>query len=373
MGATENSDRETPYPALCLDLARTQIDKGQVKRRAGLPDGLQPATSSDRLSARNESLCMPNFLSPLAQEDPKVAFQSLIDNGVVRPMRTAVVHPVDGVSLEAVVGAVRARQIEPILVGPSGRIRAAAEASRIDLSGFRLVDVPHSHAAADKAVALARSGEVDALMKGNIHTNELMAACVADQTGLRTDRRMSHVFVLETPAYSKWLLISDGALNIAPNLDAKRWIVQNAIDLAQSIGITLPLVAILSATEEVDTNIPSTIDAAALCKMADREQIRGGLVDGPMAFDLAISNDAVRAKGLVSKVAGHADILIVPGIEAGNMLAKQLDYLAGAAAAGIVLGAQVPIILNSRSDSANERIASCALARHYLAWKDVVS
>jgi phosphotransacetylase len=200
-------------------------------------------------------------------------------------------------------------------------------------------------------------------MKGALHTNELMVAIIDRSAGLRTDRRMSHVFVLETPAYPKWLMISDGALNIAPDLLCKKSIVQNAIDLAHAVGIDAPRVAILSATEEVDPNIPSTLDAAALCKMADRGQITGGIIDGPLAFDLAVSREAVQIKGLRSEVGGNADILIVPNMEAGNMIAKQLDYLAGAAAAGIVLGARVPIILTSRADSVKERLASCALAK----------
>jgi phosphate acetyltransferase len=214
---------------------------------------------------------------------------------------------------------------------------------------------------------------VQALMKGALHTNELMAAIVARNTGLRTDRRMSHVFVMQTPAYPKYLLISDGALNIAPDLHTKRWIVQNAIDVANAIGIDSPKTAILAATEEVDPHMPSTVDAAALCKMAERGQIIGGVLDGPLAFDLAVSKQAVKIKGLASDVAGDADILIVPNIEAGNMLAKQLDYLAGAAAAGLVVGARVPIILTSRSDSVTERLASCALAKCYLVWKDGTS
>lgn len=248
------------------------------------------------------------------------------------------------------------------LIGPSRRIAQAATASGIDLSGIEIVDTLHSHAAAAEAVKLAASGRVSALMKGALATSELMGACVAAGSGLRTERRMSHIFVMETPAWPTWLLISDGGLNIAPDLMTKRWIVQNAIDLARAIGIDTPRTAILSATELVDPHIPSTIDAAALCKMADRGQITGGPVDGPLAFDLAISMASAKIKGLISPVAGKADILIVPGIEAGNMLAKQLDYLAGASAAGLVLGAKVPIILTSRSDSVRERVASCALA-----------
>lgn len=284
------------------------------------------------------------------------------------PLRAAVVHPVDRSSLQGAVDGAAAGQITPILVGPVAKIEAAAEGAGIDLTGIEIVDVPHSHAASEKAVALVRDGAANAVMKGALHTNELMTAIIARDTGLRTERRMSHVFVMSTPAYPKPLLISDGAINIAPDLSAKRWITQSAIDVARAVGIDPPKVAILSATEEVDPNIPSTLDAAALCKMADRGQIRGGLLDGPLAFDLAVSKTAVETKGLRSNVAGDADVIIVPSLEAGNMLAKQLDYLAGAGAAGIVTGASVPIILTSRADGVAERVASCALARAVAHW-----
>lgn len=303
-------------------------------------------------------------------DDPENAFAALIAK-VGRPgIPTAIVHAVDALSLSGAMAGRAAGLIEPVLVGPAARIAETARAAGIDLSGIEILDTPHSHAAAAEAVKLAAAGKVAALMKGALATSELMGACVAAGTGLRTERRMSHVFVMETPAWPTWLLISDGGLNIAPDLMTKRWIVQNAIDLARAIGIETPRTAILSATEVVDPQIPSTIDAAALCKMADRGQIKGGPVDGPLAFDLAISKASAKSKGLISPVAGAADILIVPGIEAGNMLAKQLDYLAGAAAAGIVLGAKVPIILTSRSDSAKERVASCALAAAYLNWSE---
>ncbi len=277
-------------------------------------------------------------------------------------MTMAVVHPVDSRSLSGALDAALAGLIRPVLVGPRARIETAADAAGLSLDGIERVDAPHSHAAADIGVALVREGRADAVMKGALHTNELMAAIVARDTGLRTDRRMSHVFVMETPAYPKPLLISDGAINIAPDLSAKRWITQSAIDVARAIGIELPKTAILSATEEVDPAIASTLDAAALCKMADRGQITGGRLEGPLAFDLAVSAEAVETKGLSSPVAGDADILIVPNLEAGNMLAKQLDYLAGAAAAGIVMGASAPVVLTSRADSTRERVASCALA-----------
>lgn len=253
--------------------------------------------------------------------------------------------------------------IVPVLVGPVAKIRAAAADSGHELKDVQIIDVPHSHAAAEQAVALAREAKVDALMKGALHTDELMAAVVDKTGGLRTERRMSHVFALDVAHYPKPLFITDAAVNIAPDLDTKRDIVQNAIDLLHALGIQSPKVAILSAVETVSSKIPSTIDAAALCKMADRQQIAGGVLDGPLAFDNAISSDAARIKGISSPVAGHADILLVPDLEVGNMLVKQLVYLAGAEAAGIVLGARIPIILTSRSDGDVARLASCALAQ----------
>lgn len=302
--------------------------------------------------------------------DPENAFAALLNEPFDRPLRTAVIHPVDEASLIGALEAARIGLIAPILIGPEARIRGTAKTAKLSLSDAQIIDTPHSHAAAAKGVVLARSQDCDAIMKGALHTNELMEACVQRDYGIRTDRRMSHIYVMDTPELSRWLFITDGALNIAPDLEDKKWIIQNAIDLARALGVDVPKVAILSATEEVDPLIPSTIEAAALCKMAERGQISDGILDGPLAFDLAMSRDAVRTKGLVSEVAGQADILVVPTLEAGNMLAKELDYLAGAAASGIVLGGKVPIILTSRADSAAERIASCALAQHYLAWKD---
>src|SRR5215472_467395 len=278
------------------------------------------------------------------------------------PIRTAVVHPVESNALLGAIEAARASLIIPVLVGPEDKIRAAAAAQNIDLSAYTVVPTEHSHAAAVQAVALARAGEVDALMKGSLHTDELMQAAVAPEIGLATDRRMSHVFVLEVPTYPRPLFITDAALNIYPDLEAKRDIMENAIDLAHVLGIQMPRVAILSAVETVNPKIRSTLEAAALCKMADRGQITGGVVDGPLAFDNAVSPEAARTKGIVSPVAGQADILVVPDLEAGNMLVKQLEYLAGAEAAGIVLGARVPIILTSRADSTLAHKASCALA-----------
>jgi phosphate acetyltransferase/phosphate butyryltransferase len=290
-------------------------------------------------------------------------YRHLLDlTSELAPIRTAVVHPVDSNALLGAIEAAQADLIVPILVGPADKIRAVALAHDVDLSPYRLVPTEHSHAAAEQAVALARAGEVDAIMKGSLHTDELMHAVLAPNVGLTTARRMSHVFVLDVPAYPRPLFITDAALNIYPDLETKRDIVQNAIDLAHVLGIESPRVAILSAVETVNPEIRSTLEAAALCKMADRGQITGGIVDGPLAFDNAVSPEAVRAKGIVSPVAGQADILVVPDLEAGNMLAKQLEYLAGAETTGIVLGARVPIILTSRSDSPLAHKASCALA-----------
>jgi phosphate acetyltransferase len=280
---------------------------------------------------------------------------------------TAVAHPCDDASLGAVIEAAREGIIAPILVGPSERIRAAARAADLELGAYEIVDAPHSHAAAARAVELVRLGRAELLMKGSLHTDELMAEVVRRETGLRTDRRVSHVFVMDVPTYHKPLLITDAAVNIAPTLDDKRDIVQNAIDFAQALGIGRPKVAILSAVETVTTKIPSTIDAAALCKMADRGQIRGGILDGPLAFDNAISAEAARTKGIVSAVAGDPDIVVVPDLEAGNMLAKNLTFLSRADAAGVVLGARVPIILTSRADNERARIASCGVAALYAA------
>lgn len=277
------------------------------------------------------------------------------------PVRCAVVHPCDGPSLLGALAAADRGLIVPILVGPEHRIRDTAQSEGIDLAPYQIIPVEHSHAAAEKAVAMARNGEVDALMKGSLHTDELMATVTSSGIGLRTGRRISHVFMMDVPAYPRPLLITDAAINIGPTLADKADIVRNAIDLAHALGIVQPAVAILSAVETVTPRIPSTIDAAALCKMADRGQITGGILDGPLAFDNAISADAARRKQIVSVVAGHADILVVPDLEAGNILAKQLQYLAGAESAGVVLGARVPIALTSRADTIRSRIASAAL------------
>jgi phosphotransacetylase/acyl dehydratase len=273
----------------------------------------------------------------------------------------AVVHPCDRDSLLGPIEAARRGLIAPVLIGPADKIQAVARAEAVDLGAYRLVSVPHSHAAAAKAVELARAGEVEALMKGSLHTDELLRAVVPSATGLRTSRRLSHVFVMDVPSYPRMLLITDAAVNIFPKLEEKIDIVQNAIDLAHVLGIEQPKVAIVSAVETVTSKIESTIEAAALCKMAERGQITGGVLDGPLAFDNAISAQAAQTKKIRSPVAGNADILLVPDLEAGNMLAKQLSYLAGAEGAGIVLGARVPIVLTSRADSVRSRLASTAV------------
>ena len=278
------------------------------------------------------------------------------------PMVTAVAHPCDTVSLESAVEAAKLGLLKPILVGPSARVREVAAKAGLDISAFELVDSQHSHESAAKAVELVRAGRAESLMKGSLHTDELMGAVVARDTGIRTARRISHSFVMDVPGHEQALIISDAAVNIAPTLEEKVDIVQNAIDLARALGTQEVRVAILSAMETVNPRVPSTVEAAALCKMADRGQITGGLIDGPLALDNAISVEAAEIKHIVSPVAGRANVLIVPDLEAGNMLAKSLTFLASADAAGIVLGARVPIILTSRADSLLTRLASCAVA-----------
>ena len=283
----------------------------------------------------------------------------------LKPLRVAVVHPVDIYSLVGAVEAAKAGVMEPVLIGPEDKIRKVAEDAHIDLSRYEIVSTPHSHAAAEAAVQMARNGEVEALMKGKLHTDELMEAIIHKETGLRTGRRMSHVFMLDVPRYHKPLFLTDSAINIRPGLMDKKDIVQNAIDLFTVLGLGTPKVAILSAVEMVNENIPSTIDATALCKMAERGQIANGIVDGPLAFDNAISKEAAEIKGITSLVAGDADILVVPDVESGNMLYKELRYFSGAQGAGIVLGAKVPIILTSRAGDAESRVVSSALALLY--------
>ena len=280
----------------------------------------------------------------------------------LEPVPTAVAHPCEASALAGAVEAGAKGLIVPILVGPEDKIREIAMKGGIDLSGAKIVNVSHSHSAAAKAVELVRQGTAELLMKGSLHTDELLGAVVARETGLRTGRRISHVFIMDVPTYHKVLIVTDAAINIAPTLDDKVDICQNAIDLAVSLGVSVPKIAILAAVETVNSKMPATLDAAALCKMADRGQITGGLLDGPLAFDNAISKEAAKIKGIRSEVAGDPDILLVPDLEAGNMLAKQLSFLANADSAGLVLGARVPIILTSRADSVRSRIASCAVA-----------
>jgi phosphate acetyltransferase len=305
-----------------------------------------------------------NLTNPeIAMSKTPQSLQNLIELGrSLKPLSVAVCHPCSEVSLRGAVEGAQAGLISPILVGPAERITALAASIGLDISPYQLINTQHSHESAARAVALCRSGECEILMKGSLHTDEMMHEVISAETGLRTSRRVSHVYLMDVSTYPKMLLITDAAINIYPTLDDKQHIVQNAIDLAHAIGIAKPKVAILSAVETVDSKILSTIEAAALCKMADRGQITGAIVDGPLAFDTAINPEAARIKNLVSSVAGVADILVVPDLESGNMLAKQLEYLANAKAAGIVLGARVPIILTSRADSTETRLASCAVA-----------
>jgi phosphotransacetylase/acyl dehydratase len=278
------------------------------------------------------------------------------------PLACAVVHPCSDDALRGAVEAAEHDLITPILVGPVTKIRAVAAATGVDISRFRLVPAQHSHHAAELAVALVRSGEARTLMKGSLHTDELLREVLRKDAGLRTERRLSHCFLISVPTYARPIIVTDAAINIAPTLEDKRDIVQNAIEVAHAVGIDLPKVAILSAVETVTPTIPSTIDAAALCKMAERGQIKGGMLDGPLAFDNAVDEEAAQTKGIVSPVAGRADILVAPDLEAGNMLAKQLTFMANAEAAGILVGARAPIVLTSRADSARTRLASCAVA-----------
>jgi phosphate acetyltransferase len=312
---------------------------------------------------RNEKTMAPIGAAPLP---PGTKYERLIARAKsVQPAITLVVHPCDESSLRGAVEAAEEGIIKPVLVGPKDKITATAAKYGISIDGYEIVDTPHSDAAAAKAVEMIREAKGELLMKGSLHTDELMRAVTSGATGLRTGRRISHVFVMDVPTYAETLFITDAAINISPDLDVKRDIVQNAIDLFTEVGLGRPRVAILSAVETVTTKIPSTIEAAALCKMADRGQITGGDLDGPLAFDNAIDPKAAEIKGIKSPVAGRAQILVVPDLEAGNMLAKNLTFLARADAAGIVLGARVPIILTSRADSVRTRLASCAVAVLY--------
>jgi phosphotransacetylase len=279
------------------------------------------------------------------------------------PVPTAVAHPCEATALSGAVEAHELGLIKAMLVGPAAKIREVAAQARLSLKGIEIIDAEHSHAAAEKAVALVREGKAELLMKGSLHTDELLAAVVARETGLRTARRISHVFIMDVPTYHKVIMVTDAAINIAPSLEDKVDICQNAVDLARTLGIATPKVAVLAAVETVNSKMPATIEAAALCKMADRGQIKGALVDGPLAFDNAISKEAAEVKGIRSEVAGDPDILLVPDLESGNMVAKLLTFLAKADSAGLVLGARVPIILTSRADNVRSRIASCAVAK----------
>ncbi len=329
-----------------------------------LANGLRAVTGTLEVLAPNEKiirqrLCVPE--ATLSNRDEKFqAFLALAEG--MDPVATAVVHPCDEESLKGALLAAARGLICPILVGPAARIQQVAHTLGMDVSPYQLVDTPYSQESARVAVELVRKGKAEALMKGSLHTDELMSAVVDRTTGLRTARRLSHVFRMDVPTYAKPLLITDAAINIYPDLLAKADIIQNAIDLAHVLGVAEPRVAILSAVETVNPKIQSTLDAAALCKMSDRRQIKGGILDGPLAFDNAISIEAAQTKGIKSPVAGMADILVVPDLESGNMVAKQLEYLASAVPAGIVLGARVPIILTSRADNAETRMASCVLA-----------
>ena len=312
--------------------------------------------------APTEKVRRPRAALPDIRLSDHHAYHRLIESASGKSVVTAVVHPCSAAALAAAVDAAEASLIEPLLIGPEGRIRQAAQEAGKDISSFRLIASMHSHDSAQKAVALVRSGDAALLMKGSLHTDELMGAVVSRTSGLRTERRISHAYVMDVPGHPTPLIITDAAINIAPSLDEKADIIRNVIDLAHVIGIACPRVAILAAVETVNPEMQATIDAAALCKMADRGQITGGLLDGPLAFDNAISEAAAQEKGILSPVAGKAEILVVPSLEAGNMLAKQLTFLGGADAAGVVLGARVPIILTSRADSLRTRLASCAVA-----------
>jgi phosphate acetyltransferase len=304
---------------------------------------------------------MQNDTTPLA--DKKERLQRLIRRTRdIPPIPVAVAYPCDKESLRGPLMAAEADIIHPILVGPEAKIRAVAEEFSLDLKSFRIVNTRDSIDAANTAVALTRDGESGALMKGSLHTDELMGAVVTRANNFRTNRRISHVFIMDVPTYPRLMLITDAAVNIAPSLEEKADIIQNAIDLGKVLGISTPKVAILAAVETVNPKMPATLDAAALCKMADRGQIKGGLLDGPLAFDNAVSPEAAAIKGIVSSVAGQADIFMVPNLEVGNVLFKQLEYLANALTAGVVLGAKAPVILTSRADSAETRTASCVIA-----------
>ncbi|WP_299206037.1 bifunctional enoyl-CoA hydratase/phosphate acetyltransferase [uncultured Tateyamaria sp.] len=348
----------------------TVTEKDPKKKRLTLDcmctngDGKPVITGQAVVLAPTHKIRRPRVVMPdLVMHRRGAGHDRLLEAAGKHPaLPTAVVHPCDATSLDAALQTFELGLIHPLLVGPEARIWAVAEKAELDISALEIIDTPHSHASAERAVALVREGRARALMKGALHTDEIMSAVVSKATGLRSERRMSHVYVMDVPTYPKPLLITDAAINIAPDLQTKADIVQNAIELAHAIGIDAPKVALLSAVETITPRLQSTVEAGALCKMADRGQIKGGVLDGPLAFDNAISMRAVATKGITSAVAGQADILVAPDLEAGNMIAKQLMYLAGAEAAGIVLGAQVPIILTSRADDRRTRVASAAIA-----------
>ncbi len=346
-----------------LDCLCTNQDGQAVIR--GTAEVLAPTEKVRRLRAR---------LPEVRLHDPAAAYQPLLERARgLEPLRIAVVHPCDKASLGGAIAAAEAGLIRPVLIGPRERISAAARELGIELPPYEILGAEHSHAAAARAVECARNGSVEAIMKGSLHTDELMSAVLEHGSGLRTERRMSHVFLMAVPAYPKPLLITDAAINIDPDLETKRDIVQNAIDVALAIGIVEPKVAILAAVETVTPKMRATLDAAALCKMAERGQITGGVLDGPLALDNAVSIIAAKTKNIVSAVAGRADILVVPDIESGNIVAKQLEYLADAQSAGLVVGCRVPIVLTSRADPAQVRLASCAMALLYARRKRAAS
>ena len=352
-----------------LTVTATVISKDDEKKRIELDcqvvnqKGACVLHGTARVIPPTEKVRLPKINAPQIQLfDPERRFKELLALAAGKEaVRCAVVHPCDTGSLSGAIDSARHGLIVPVLIGPAKRIRHVAHEAGIDLEGVEIIDVEHSHAAAQKAASMAASGEVEVIMKGSLHTDEMLKAILAEPS-LRTGRRMSHVFRFDVPLYPKPLLITDAALNIRPTLAEKVDIIQNAIDFARIMGVDTPKVAILSAVETVNANIPSTLDAAALCKMADRGQIQGGILDGPLAFDNAISAEAAEIKHITSVVAGHADILAVPDLESGNMLAKQLEYLGGATGAGLVLGARVPIALTSRADGPRARVSSALLA-----------
>jgi len=320
-------------------------------------------TGEAEVTAPREKISLPKVLLPNVRVEHHDSYVELFElTAGLDPVVTAVAHPCELAALQGPLDAATRGLIRPLLIGPELRIREVAEEHGLDLADHVIINVEHSHAAAAHAVELVKNGEAALLMKGSLHTEEMMSAVVSSKTGIRTERRISHVYVMDVPTYHKLLFITDVAINIQPDLDIKRDICQNAIELAHTLGVTQPKVAILAAVETVRSNMVSTLDAAALCKMADRNQITGAILDGPLAMDNAISVESAKTKGIVSPVAGDADILLVPDLEAGNILSKQLTFLGGADAAGVVLGARVPVIVTSRSDNVRTRLASCAVA-----------